>query len=525
MGEAVAAGIEKRLFVGGLHHFLTAGPDREDHRESGHFRPFEAEVESFKRQFGGIEVQRGVADNKRGVGFAEHGSELGAAGNELGPHAIFFRQDDAGQHDRGAGASVGSQRFDFADGDFRDQQNAANRAAAGDSGAAEIVEFLARHFNDGHNADIGFPGGKPVGAFRGQGVVHIENAALRALFDAPDQRNRIQVADRADARLMNGGQIPVYHLRLRISGQIAVAGNLVEDILVRPVRQIEYGFTVWVESIEHHLGGNGANTSYTLATLGVPVRLRGAVGRDETGDRVLARLKSAGVDLEEVARMDLPTATTVVLVAPDASRSFLHAPGVSKEVFAEPGKFGSGPGHFHLANIYSLPNMRRTGPETLAGAHAAGWTTSLDTGHDTRGEWMKVLEPCLPYIGVLFANEAEALKISGLDDLRAAARLFLDRGVKTAVIKRGSNGCAVFHEEGEFWARGFPVQPVDTTGAGDCFTGGFLAGLSKGETLQDAARLANACGALSASKMGSVSGLRGYQETLNWMAGAGTEST
>ena len=301
-----------------------------------------------------------------------------------------------------------------------------------------------------------------------------------------------------------------------------MAGNLVGDIVVRPVEKVEYGFTVWVDSIEQHLGGNGANTSYTLATLGIPVRLRGAVGLDETGDRVLAILKGAGVNLEEVERLARPTAATVVLVAPDGSRSFLHAPGVSQEVFTEPGRFASPAGHFHLANIFSLPNMRRTGAETLARAVAAGWTTSLDTGHDTRGEWMAVLEPCLENIGLLFANEAEALKISGCTNVRSAARLFLDRGVGTVVLKRGGNGCAVFDGNAEIWVSGFAIETVDTTGAGDCFTGGFLASHCRGGTLQDSARLANACGALSASRMGSVSGLKSFQETLEWMAATGT---
>jgi sugar/nucleoside kinase (ribokinase family) len=341
------------------------------------------------------------------------------------------------------------------------------------------------------------------------------------MFDAPDERNGIQIADRAYARLVDGGQISVYHSDLRIRGEIVVAGNLVEDILVRPVERIEYGFTVWVESIEQHLGGNGANTSYTLAILGVPVRLRGAVGQDDFGDRVLGRLRGVGVNLENVERLPFATATTVVLVAPDGSRSFLHSPGVSLEVFSKPGEFQEGAGHFHLANIFSLPKMRRTGAETLARAVAAGWTTSLDTGHDTRNEWMGVLEPCLPNIGLLFANEAEALKISGCADVRSAARLLLDRGVNSVVIKRGSDGCAIFNGTREIWAHGFSVPAVDTTGAGDCFTGGFLAGLFREGTLEDASRLANACGALSASRMGSVAGLRGYRETLDWVAGSG----
>jgi sugar/nucleoside kinase (ribokinase family) len=306
-----------------------------------------------------------------------------------------------------------------------------------------------------------------------------------------------------------------------ISGEVVVAGNLVEDVVARPVGEIAWGATAWVESIEHHLGGNGANTSFTLATLGVPVRLRGAVGKDEAGGRVLAMLASAGVNLDSIDRRDAPTASTVVLVAEGGSRSFLHAPGVSREVFFEPGDFSGKPGHFHLANIFSLPHMRRTGPETLARAVRAGWSTSLDTGHDTKNEWMTVLGPCLEHIGILFANEAEARRISGQVELRAAARVFLDRGVKTVVIKRGGDGCAVFDGPREVWASGFAVQAVDTTGAGDCFTGGFLAGLYKGGTMVDAARLGNACGALSASRMGSVSGLsqglNAYHETIRWI--------
>lgn len=348
------------------------------------------------------------------------------------------------------------------------------------------------------------------------------------MFDSPNQRDSVEVADRANAGLMDVGQVSVYHCccsHMKICGDIIVAGNLVEDILVRPVERIEYGFTVWVDLIEHHLGGNGANTSYTLAKLGIPVRLRGAVGRDEAGDRVLRRLNDAGVDLVEVQRMDSPTAATVVLVAPDGSRSFLHAPGVSQAVFSEAVEFSDGPAHFHLANIFSLPEMRRTGPETLARARLAGLTTSLDTGHDTRGEWMKVLEPCLEHVGMLFANEAEVRRISGLEDLRGAARLFLGRGVETVVVKRGSEGCAVFRGEGEIWARGFAVEPVDTTGAGDCFTGGFLAAMQHGSAMEEAALVGNACGALSASRMGSISGVLGYAETRAWMEAHRTKGT
>lgn len=303
---------------------------------------------------------------------------------------------------------------------------------------------------------------------------------------------------------------------------ILCAGNLVHDILVRPVDREPFGGSLWVDSIDQGLGGNGSNTSYTLARLGARVRLLGYVGRDDFADRVLARLASAGVDLGAVRRSDLPTAASVVLVRSDGNRGFLHRPGASLEAFADAvdfsGGLAAGCSHFHVANIYSLPKMRVTAPETLRRARAAGLATSLDTGWDARDEWLGVLEPCLESVDLLFLNHDEAHRITGREDPAAAARFLQTRGARDVVIKLGARGCAVFVEGGEETIPGLAVQAVDTTGAGDCFVGGFLAALARGESAAGAARFANAVGALSVQSLGSVSGIRSFEETLAWMA-------
>jgi len=78
-----------------------------------------------------------------------------------------------------------------------------------------------------------------------------------------------------------------------IPGVIAT-GNIVMDVLTRPVDEITWGGTRWVESIVPSLGGNGANTSAALGKLGVPVRLLGAVGRDAFGGAALASSRMRG---------------------------------------------------------------------------------------------------------------------------------------------------------------------------------------------------------------------------------------
>ncbi len=303
-------------------------------------------------------------------------------------------------------------------------------------------------------------------------------------------------------------------------GAFLCAGNIVQDILVRPVERVAFDATAWVEAIELRLGGNGSNTSYALAKLGVPVRALGLVGADDFGEKVVAKMAEAGVDCAGVTRGASATASTVVLVKADGTRGFLHCPGASIDAFSELIDFSAidDVSYFHLANLFSLPHMRRLAADNLWKARDAGLKTSMDTGWDSRGEWIGTLKPCLPYLDLLFVNQGEARWLTGHEEPRRAAQTFRDSGVPVVVIKLGARGCAVFSESGEYSALGYSVPVVDTTGAGDCFAGGFLAALHRGASLPEAARFANAVGALSVQKLGSVEGLRTYDETLEWMA-------
>ena len=308
---------------------------------------------------------------------------------------------------------------------------------------------------------------------------------------------------------------------LRIPRGVLCAGNVVYDILTRPADRFEWGATTWVESIDPHLGGNGANTSYALAKLGAAARLLSIVGRDDFGAYCLWRLKSAGADVSFVEHSAEQTATTVGLVRADGLRAFLHRPGASHLAFAKPIEFGGdlidGFSHFHLGNPFGLPGIRAQAADTLARARAAGLTTSADTGWDARGEWMTLLGPCLPFIDLLFVNEDEARMLTGASAPAEAAAIFREGGAADIAIKLGERGCAVFSEAEEIRVPAFQVSVKDTTGAGDCFAGGFLAALHHGMYYEAAARFANAVGALNVQSIGSTEGLLCYEETLSWM--------
>jgi sugar/nucleoside kinase (ribokinase family) len=309
--------------------------------------------------------------------------------------------------------------------------------------------------------------------------------------------------------------------------QVLCTGNMVLDILVRSVDLPEdWAGTAVVESIEQCLGGNGANSAYTLGRLGVPVRLVGIAGADAFGDYVLARLASAGVDTGAIRRSPAGTATTVVLINKRGDRRFLHRLGVSAEMCLTAEEFAREiqpeMTHYHLATPFTLPRMRAVYPELLRTARDRGLQTSLDTQWDWQGKWMTDLAPCLPYVDLLFVNEDEARMLTGTSEPAGAAAVLRRHGASTIVFKRGGSGCTVMHGAEQFTVPAFPVPVVDTTGAGDCFAGAYVAALVRGLSHPEAARLANAVGALVVRTLGAVDGVLDWQGTMEWMAAKAT---
>ncbi len=297
---------------------------------------------------------------------------------------------------------------------------------------------------------------------------------------------------------------------------VFIAGNLVLDQLLWPVERVRWDSTVWAERFVRSLGGNGANTSFTIARMGVPAALAGAVGHDLEGDTLIEMLQSAGVNTTQVDRVSEPTPTTIALVKRTGSRAFIHRPGASRVALSAaldmlPAR------HFHLANPFGVPALRLLGPENLRRAKAAGMSTSLDTGWDSKGEWGKVILPCAPFVDIMFLNAEEARLITGARTAKASLQILRSHGAGTVVLKRGKQGSIVSGDGFHAQVPGYPVEAIDSTGAGDVFAGSFLAAWLKGFSLTEAAQFANAAAALSVTELGSVAGVRDFRQTLAWM--------
>jgi sugar/nucleoside kinase (ribokinase family) len=159
-----------------------------------------------------------------------------------------------------------------------------------------------------------------------------------------------------------------------------------------------------------------------------------------------------------------------------------------------------------------MKDLRHRAPEMLRAAKAAGLATSIDTQWDHEGLWMKSLEPCLPHTDLLFVNEDEGRELTGYCSPPEIARHLRGLGAGEVVVKLGAKGCFV----SGFSMPALPVSVVDTTGAGDCFVGGYLAALHRGMNHREAAAVANRVGALAVQKLGASSAMEELFPTEFW---------
>ncbi len=304
--------------------------------------------------------------------------------------------------------------------------------------------------------------------------------------------------------------------------KVASVGILVADVVAKPVSHYpERGICAHVERMALHVGGCASNTGLALAKLGLPVSVIGKVGQDAFGDFILSELQRYSVDTRGIQRtVSAGTSSTMVMVHPDGERSFIHHMGANAEFCPDDIDWNllSDCAIFHLAGVYLMPRMDgEPAARVLQKAKQRGMTTCLDTTWDASGQWMRLLLPCLPHLDYITPNYGEASMLTGETDPEKIADRLLAEGIGTAVIKMDAQGCFVKNREVAFHLPACEVAVVDMLGAGDCFTAGWLAGVSLGWDLRRTARLANAVGALCVAALGATTGVKPLEETVRFM--------
>lgn len=303
---------------------------------------------------------------------------------------------------------------------------------------------------------------------------------------------------------------------------VSVIGLYILDILGRPVEAIPAGGGVdFIEEIRLTVAGTAGGTVVDAAKLGLDCLAVGAVGDDEKADWVMLTLEKHGVDVSAMQRVaGVQTSATILNVRPNGERPALHARGASDHFDVAPTDYD----RVFDAEIVHLGGTgllaRLDGPrsaEILAEAKARGRTTTWDLV-GARAETAGVVLPLLPHIDYFMPSIEEAAIMCGLSEPEEVARFYLDRGVGACVLTMGAEGAFYAEADGtRLRSPAYEIPIVDTTGCGDAFDAGFIAGLRRGMDVETRLRFAQAAAGLVASGLGSDAGIVSFEDTLERM--------
>jgi fructokinase len=280
-------------------------------------------------------------------------------------------------------------------------------------------------------------------------------------------------------------------------------------------------------------GGAPANVAVGIARLGYRAGFMGQVGDDDFGHFLAGTLAEAGVDTGGLRfTSEARTALAFVSLRADGERSFVFYRHPSADMLWRPADvdaaYAGNTRVFHYGSISLIGEPSRSATLTaLEHARRSGALISYDpnlrlalwsSGEAARTGMLSGWH----YADVIKVNEEELEFLTGESNLALAARQLWHNRLRLLTVTRGEAGCAYFVPDGAGEVSGFQVEVVDTTGAGDGFMAGLLAGLLDAglswdeAALRRALRLGNAVGALTTTQRGAIPALptRSAAETL-----------
>jgi sugar/nucleoside kinase (ribokinase family) len=296
---------------------------------------------------------------------------------------------------------------------------------------------------------------------------------------------------------------------------LLVVGEINPDVIVsdrdpRPVcGQAERA----VRDIRLSPGSSSVITACGAARLGLRVAMVGVVGDDALGQYMVQAMAERGIDVSGVrVEPGVPTGASVIL-SDGRDRAILTAQGTIGAVTAAdvPPALLARARHLHVGSWFLQDGLRPGAAGLFAAARANGLSTSLDPNWDPAGAWDGGIRAVLPRIDVFLPNDTEVRHLTGLDDVSEAAialaRSAGAEGSPLVVVKCGAAGALAANVDGVVVrVDAYPVDALDTTGAGDAFDAAFLAIRLDGGSVEAALRAGAFAGAASTTMLGGVDG-------------------
>ncbi|WP_346825134.1 carbohydrate kinase family protein [Serratia inhibens] len=293
------------------------------------------------------------------------------------------------------------------------------------------------------------------------------------------------------------------------------------DIAGRPVSAIPAGGGVqFIEQIRLNPAGTASGAVMNAAKLGIRTATSACLGEDEKADFILSAYRRLGIDCSLIQRTALAeTSATILPIRPNGERPALHYRGASDFLFVDESEFDAlcDTRFLHHGGTGLLAAMDEgQSARLLRHAKRLGVTTSFDLiapGPHT----LALLLPLLACVDYFMPSLEEAAYLSGRQTPQEIGAFFLDHGVGSCIFKAGEQGSFIVTRDDCVRIPAYQVEVVDTTGCGDSYCGGFIAGLSRGLAVPEACLLATAVAGLVAGGLGSDAGVIDWEHTRRFM--------
>lgn len=310
---------------------------------------------------------------------------------------------------------------------------------------------------------------------------------------------------------------------------ITVAGTVIVDKINEISAYPKCGELTQIRSVHSAVGGCVPNVALDLKQIdpALPVCAVGTIGSDEEGDFVRKTLESGGVDTTGLAVLQgEKTSFTEVMSIPGGQRTFFTYAGASAHFGSEHMPWENLPKLLHLGYFLLLERVDNgEGLKILKTAKEKGVETSIDLVSENSDRY-GLVTPCLPYTDYLIINEVEAGNLTGIqpsaENLEKIARRLKELGVQKKVIIHQPDRAVCLSDNGFTCVPSYALPAgyiQGTTGAGDAFCAGALAGIYYGWQDKEILEFASAVAAVALHSPDATGGLKTLEEIQSFCAG------
>ncbi|WP_195937930.1 ribokinase [Romboutsia sp. 1001713B170131_170501_G6] len=297
---------------------------------------------------------------------------------------------------------------------------------------------------------------------------------------------------------------------------ICVIGSLNMDLVVNVEKMPKAGQTLLGSNFKEVPGGKGANQAVAMARLNGNVTMIGKVGNDSFGETLVNSLKKDNINTNYIQVAEGPSGVALITVDKNAQNSIVVAPGANYKLTKEDIDKNIDAIKNSDIVVVQLETPLETIKYALKKAKELGKYTILNPAPAV------VLEDeIIENVDLLTPNETELeiisqKSISNEEDINECAQIMINKGVKELIVTLGSKGSLYINKETSMFKKAYKVEAIDTTAAGDSYTGALAVAIANGKDMEYAMDFASKVGALSVMKEGAQSSLPTLIEVENF---------